>query len=514
MKLWLSNLQKNPRWSALRKDQDGQAVAMVAISMTVLLAMTAAAVDIGHVYLCHRELQTSCDAAALAGAAVIPTSTTTTAVIATATRYSAASGGSNQYSNMGTVTMVTGYPQLRCLSTMQLQGISCVGYLPYNAVTVKEQAVVPLYFAKIFGKSSMTISAGSTAAKGGGSSRPYNIAIMLDTTLSMDTYDADCGNTQMQCSLNGVQVLLKYLDPCGTSQPTCTISQGNSTNSVVRVSLFTFPQIQYPTLSNDTTCSNNYATAAPYTFPSIGAVGYDPGTQNSSTTYQVTNFQSDYRLSDTALNSTSSLVLTAGGVSGCAGLQTPNYAGNYGTYYASTMYAAQSALVAEQLANPGTENVLIILGDGDSNAPQYNPPGYSNGIVVMPPPASGTGTYPSYYGECGQAIDAATFATGQGTAVYTVAYGAPSTGGVNNINSGCWTDASNAGHPAGSHPNISPCNAMAAMASHSWYFFSDYKQTGADTSCVAAQVVTSLNAIFLQIAGDLTVARLVPDNTT
>jgi hypothetical protein len=512
----LSGLFSRRLWSSLRNEQDGQAIAVVTLSIALLLAMAAAAVDIGHVYLCHRELQTSCDAAALAGATVIPTSTSSSTVIAKATAYSSVSGGSNQYSNMGTVTMVSGYPALRCLTTMQAQGISCVGYLPYNAVTVKQQALVPLYFAKIFGKSSMLISASSTAAKGGGSSRPYNIAIMLDTTLSMDTYDADCGNTQMQCSLNGVQVLLKYLDPCGTSQPTCTISQGNSQNSVVRVSLFTFPQIQYPTLSNDTTCANTPATSYQYTFPAIGTVGYNPGTQNNSTTYQVTSFQSDYRLSDTAtsLNTNSSFVLTAGGVAGCAGLQTPYNAGNFGTYYAATMYAAQSALVAEQLANPGTENVLIILGDGDSNAPQYNPPGYSNGIVVMPPPANGTGTYPSYYGECGQAIDAATYATGQGTAVYAVAYGAPSTGGVNNINSGCWTDASNAGHAAGSHPNISPCNAMAAMASHSWYFFSDYKQTGADTSCVAAQVVTSLNAIFQQIAGDLTVARLIPDNTT
>jgi len=476
--------------------------------LAVLLAMAAAAVDIGHVYLCHRELQTSCDAAALAGAAVIPTSTNSSAVMAAATKYSAIATGSNQYSNMGAVTMVTGYPQLRCLSTMQVQGISCVGYLPYNSLTVKEQAVVPLYFAKIFGKSSMTISAASTAAKGGGSSRPYNIAIMLDTTLSMDVYDNDCGNTQMQCSLNGVQVLLKYLDPCGTSQATCTQSQGNSQNSVVRVALFTFPQIQYPTLSNNTTCSNNYATAAPYTFPLIGTVGYNPGTHNNSTTYQVTPFYSDYRISDTStiLNSRSTLALTAGGVAGCAGLQTPNYAGYYGTYYAATMYAAQSALIAAQLANPGTQNVLIVLGDGDANAPQYNPPGYSNGITVMAPPASNTGVYPSYWGECGQAIDAATFATGQGTAVYTVAYGSPSTG--------CTTDQSGQGHLAGSHQNISPCNEMAAMASHSWYFFSDYKQTGADTSCVAAQVVTSLNAIFLQIAGDLTVARIIPDNTT
>ena len=120
----------------------------------------------------------------------------------------------------------------------------------------------------------------------------------------------------------------------------------------------------------------------------------------------------------------------------------------------------------------------------------------------MAPPATATGLYPSYYGECGQAIDAASFAAAQGTTVYTVAYGSPS--------SGCTTDQTGQGHVGGTHPNISPCNELAAMATHSWNFFSDYKQSGSGSTCVAAQAVTSLNAIFLQIAGDLTVSRLIP----
>jgi Flp pilus assembly protein TadG len=495
------------RFRAFWKDDDGQMLPFVAVLMVAMLGMAGLAVDVGHAYLCQRELQASCDAAALAGAAVIPTSSMTSTVISTATNYSSTSNAKNSYGNLSSVTMVAGYPALKCLSTMQTQGISCVGYLPYNALQVKQRAVVPMYFAKLFGMSTMTVGASSTAAKGGGSSRPYNIAIMLDTTLSMTYYDSDCGNTQMQCSLNGVQVLLRYLDPCGFSQQTCTFTAGNAANSVVRVSLFTFPQLQYPTVRYDSDCSNSVATSTSYTFPPIGGTSYMPGTYNNSTTYRIVDFQSDYRVSDTAtaLNSSSLLTTAAGGSPGCAGMNTPNNAGYYGTYYAATMYAAQAALIQERTANPGSENVLIILGDGDANAPQYNPPGNPNGIQVMPYPASGTGLYPSYYGECGQAIDAAAFATGQGTTVYTVAYGSPS--------SGCTTDQSGS-HAAGTHPNISPCNEMAAMASHSWDFFSDYKQTGADTSCVAAQTMVSLNNIFLQIAGDLTVARLIPDNTT
>jgi Flp pilus assembly protein TadG len=486
------------RLRSLLRSESGQALPVIAFMIIALLGMVGIVVDIGHVYICQRELQAACDASALAGAAVIPTSTTTSNVLAVAANFDAAGTGNNTYSNLPNVSLVPGYPVPKCLATMQLQGISCVGYLPYNALQVKLQAPIPMYFARLFGKSSMTITASSTAAKGGGSSKPYNIVIMLDTTLSMNNYDSDCGATQMTCALQGLQVLLKYLDPCGTSQAACTITAGNSANSVVRVSIFTFPQMTYPTVANDSSCSGANATAATYTFPPAAGVSYTPGTSNNSTTYRVTDFQSDYRLSDlaTSLNTSSNLVIASGGVSGCAGMGAPANAGNYGTYYAATMYAAQAALVQEALINPGSQNVLIVLGDGDANAPQTNGP-----YTVMGSGATASGLYPSWKGECGQAIDAGASATAQGTTVYTVAYGAPS--------SGCTTDVN-----AGTHQNVSPCNEMSQIASHSWDFFSDFKQSGSNSTCVAAQVVTSLSDIFLQIAGDLTVARLVSDSTT
>ena len=523
------------RFSALLCRDEGQALPIIAFMLVALLGMVGVVVDIGHVYICQRELQAACDASALAGAAVIPTSITTAAVLATAANFDAAGTGNNTYANLPNVTLVPGYPQLKCLSSMQLQGISCVGYLPYNSIQVKLQAPIPMYFARLFGKTFMTISASSTAAKGGGSSKPYNIAIMLDTTLSMNNFDYDCGATQMTCSLQGLQVLLNYLDPCGTSQSMCTITAGNSANSVVRISLFTFPNLTTSTVQIDSYCTNvlpaasamngysysptlgtyvmppanswsGIATAASYSFPLPlspsypNGVGYSavPANQLTAVTYQLTPFISDYRVSDfsTTLNPTSVLTQAVGGAPGCGGMQPANYAGVYGTYYAATIYAAQAALVQQAVINPGSQNVLIILGDGDSNAPRTN-----GSYTVMGPPATSSGLYPSWNGECGQAIDAAAFASAQGTTVYTVAYGSPS--------SGCTTDVN-----AGLHANIQPCNEMAQIASHSWDFFSDFKQSGSNSTCVAAQVVTSLSDIFLQIAGDLTVARLVSDTAT
>ena len=493
----------------LYRDESGQMLPIVGLMMVVLLGMAGLALDVGHIYLCHRELQSSADAAALAGATAMagatsqPLATTVSGVQAIATSYSSVTGSKNVYRNLSNVTMMSGYPQVKCLTTLQAQGISCVGYVPDNAVQVKLKAMVPLNFAKLFGFPTMTIYASSTAAKGGGPSRPYNIAIVLDTTGSMHhNFDANCGNVRrITCALSGIQVLLQQLDPCGTSQSTCTVTNGVAANSVARVSIFVFPQIMYTTVSNDYNCGTTPPTSTVFSFPTAGATGYNPGTTTRSWTYRVLDFLSDYRVSDTAtsLNTNSLLTNAAGATPGCSGIIVPNNVSYNNTYYAATMYAAQAALTQEQTAYPGSENVMIILGDGDQNAPQT-----SGSTTVMPSPATANANYPSWLGECGQGITAAQSFTN--TIVYTIAYNPPSSGG-------CVTDQDAAFSPntnLSAYPNIQPCNEMAQMATHTWDFFSDDQAN----TCVAAQAETTLSNIFLQIAGDLTEARLVSDSTT
>jgi Flp pilus assembly protein TadG len=529
----------------LLRNESGQVLPFAAVIFVVLLGMAGVAIDVGHVFYCHRALQGDADAAALAGAGSMRTATTSAAVIAASNSFSAAPGSVNARASLPNVTMVTGFPALRCLTTLQNLGIACVGAVPYNALQVKEQAVVPMYFAALFGFNTMTVTVTATAASRGGAATPYNVAVLVDTTLSMLFPDADCGSTQIACAMNGVRVLLTNLTPCAASLPKCTIRNGVAASSVDRVALFTFPNVSTTTAVQDTTCTtavpaptaqnrywsmiNNGLTinfvmpmsttgatpvtpwsllpaAMAYSFPAVGASSYVPAQSDYATypmtlgtaTYQVTPFLSDYRTSNatTLLNPSSTLVKAAGGVIGCGSMMSPNYDGVFGTYYPGAIYAAQSALMAVKAANPGTENVLIVLGDGNATAPQNN----GNNIVIGPP-ATSSGQYPSWVGECGQAVTAAKYATSQGTQVYSVAYGAAP--------SGCASDQS-----GGSYPNISPCQTMADMASASQYFFSDYHQTGSGSVCVAGQPVTSLSDIFTAIAADLTTARLIPDNTT
>ena len=524
------------------EEDHGQTLPMMAVLLVVTAVTAALSIDAGRAYVDDRQLQASTNAAALAGAEALPNST----AVSQADTYSSLSGDNNAMANMPNVSMVSGYPKVVCLTTLTNQGIPCAAPANGNAVQVQQQMVVPLFFARIFGKSSLTLTATATAAARGAGNTPYNVAIILDATLSQNATDDNCGATEMACELNGVQTLLAELDPCSGAYLTCTITNGVATDSVDRVALFTFPAVSVGTVGIDSSCTtpipatysngngngngNGYGngpgnnnntsnydyssqygyysmppqpawsgvpTAVAYSFPTVGASSYSPGTTSTNPTYQVTPFLSDYRTSDTAtsLNTSSALVKAVGGVSGCGGLAPPNYDGNYGTYYAGVLYAAQAALVAEQTANPGSQNVIIILSDGNATAPQT-----LNGITVMPSPATSNGTYASWNNECAQAVTAAKYATNQGTTVYSVAYGSES--------SGCAAD----------NPSITPCQTMTQMASYPQDFYSDYLQsgTGIDTNCVSASNPndTSIAQIFAHIRTNFTTARLIPNGTT
>lgn len=549
------------RLRAFFREDRGQVLPISACMLMGFLGMAAVSIDMGHAMLNYKQLQNAADAAAMAGAQSLPNTTASTV----ATQYSAVASQYNAQAATSGTTMSSGYPKLLCLTTLKNQGMACSSPANANAVQVRLQMSTHLTFAAMarFGYPTMTVAATSTAAMRGASASPYNVAIIVDTTLSMSEYDSDCGATQLACALNGVQVLLKSLTPCAANAGTCTISNGVSANAVDSVSLFTFPAVTVGTVSQDASCttpipstftvtdsggtgSNSWftigngdgtsstggwktntgkgatgATVYPfydaaygyftlpyqdaypdiptgtsYTFPSATATSYNP-TGSTTGTYQVTGFLSDYKTAplSSTLNSNSLLVMAAGGVSNCSGLTPPNYDGALGTYYAGVIYAAQAALTAQKAANSGSQNVIILLSDGNATAPQS-----WNGFASMGS-ANGNGTYPSYKNECSQAITAAQAATAAGTRFYTVAYGSEP--------SGCGSDTT------GTYSGITPCQTMQDMASAAQYFFSDYKQSGSNSTCYSSsQPVSSLAGIFTQIASDLTVSRLIPNNTT
>jgi hypothetical protein len=259
----------------------------------------------------------------------------------------------------------------------------------------------------------------------------------------------------------------------------------------------------------------------------------------------VTSFSNDYRSSDAGKtpNSNSTLVQTLGSpsvngsraVQGC--LAPPNQAGEFGTYLAGTIYAAQAALAAEKASELATNasgtptpiNIMIILSDGNTNASTRY--GLSNQFFQTTPSASGT--YPSDVGDCGQAVVAGQTAKTNGTLIFGIAYGSPASGyfswNPNDVtdsidNGNCPTDqnsfftAFHLGGNVSSYPNISPCQTMKDIASPDTaliqFFFSDYSVSPSSTNCYSANGTgAGLNDIFASISGSLSQARLIPDAT-
>ncbi len=479
------NINRESRLYRLFKDDRGQMLPMMSILLIGFLGTAALSVDLGRAFYGYRELQASTNAAALAGAHVLPNA----GAAAEATAFSSLSGDNNAQNNLSNVSMVSGYPKLECLTSLSNQGMSCVAPASANAVQVQQQMVVNLIFAPIFGKKTLTLTATATAAMAGAATAPYNVAIVLDSTASMNTDDTDCGsNTRFQCALAGVQVFLHDLFPCAQNETTCgTVTNGNVADSVDQVSLFAFPNVTIGTVGSDYDCSSTTPTNKPYTFPSATATTYAPS-GSTTPTYQIIPYSSDYRVSDTSstLSTTSNIAKSVNGVSGCTGMSAP---GGEGTYIAGAIYAAQASLVAAKAAHAGSTNVMIILSDGDAGTTTSG---------AMTGASTTSGTYPSTKQQCAQQITAAKAAGTAGTKVYTVAYGSPS--------SGCATDTA---------PTMSPCTAMQNMASSALYFYSDYTQSGSSSTCESSSQPTSnLNQIFTDIAGSLSVPRLIPNGTT
>jgi hypothetical protein len=429
--------------------------------------MAGLTVDVGYAYVGYNELQSSTNAAALAGAQALPN----TAATSTATTFSAVSGNNNAFPNLPGVAMASGYPKLLCLTTLVNLGIPCIAPANANAIRVSQTVSVPTRFAKLFGTNSFTLTATATAAMRGSAVAPYNVMLIVDTTNSMTQNDNDsgstCKNQRITCALAGVQTLLSDLSPCSARVASCgTATNGNVANPVDTVGVMAFPGLKLSTQVSYEYCGTRTPTPQTQTY-------------NAAPIYQIIPLSSDYRASDTAtaLTATSNLVLATGAERSCAGLDV---VGGQGTFYAGVIDAAQAALVTAQASRPNSQNVMILLSDGDATSTANL--------------AGSATSYPkSNY--CHQAITEANKAKTAGTRVYAVAYGAAS--------SGCDKDS----------PTITPCQTMQQIASSAATFFSD--GGSAKNSCVSAsRPTTALNQIFTEIAGDLTVARLIPNNTT
>jgi Flp pilus assembly protein TadG len=459
---WSRRARCRARRAAKRGLQRGAVSIVVALSLVALLGFAALSIDIGYIAFSQTRLQAATDAAAMAGAMDLWKSASATA-FADAASY-AAGQGKNTLPGGVSVTSTSIAGLALSASSVPLPASQAVA--GYNGIQVTQQASVPLFFARLFGITTKTISATSKAGAGFGAT-PYNVMIILDTTRSMSTTtDSNCKNSQgvaqtrLACAEAGALQLLTGLSLAGDN-----------------VGLMVFPPID--------PSSSGYSFSCSTTEPSVvssGQNGYSAVAASGTTaTYQLSALGGGF-LSGGSLSTSSGIVQALGGASSkCSGLSAP---GGLGTFYAQAIASANAALTSfSQSQSPPGQNAIVLLSDGiatSSTTQLGNVYGQSGGSSYV------------YGSECQAAINTAATAKSGGTTIYTVAY----LGG----------ESANAPQCGDGSDTLMACATMQSIASSQADFYSD--------TCSNASSTQNLNQIFSSIAYSLTKARLIPPNAT
>jgi hypothetical protein len=288
-------------------DERGQVVVLLVVALLGLMGMIALVVDLGYLYWNQRELQSSADAAALAGAMELPDRAKAEAM---AKNYGTGTGARNNDSRL---VSVDEWVTSKCLTSIP-------GCNPVNAVSVEEEGHVDTFFMRLFGISTVSVKVKATACSPCGV-KALDIMLVLDRTGSMcedpsGAPDPNC--TDLKNAQNGMKSFLQFFDP-----------------TVDWIGFGVFP----PAHDIGSRC----------TLPNSG--DYNVATAP----YVVVPLAKDYKLPGGALNTNSNLWKTID----CVKAQGS-------TAYAYAIEAAQAEL--DKDGRKGVQDVIVFLSDGAANS--------------------------------------------------------------------------------------------------------------------------------------------------
>lgn len=177
--------------------ESGSAMMMVSLTAFLLLAAAGMAIDLGRVQVVQSRLSSALDAAGLAAGTVANSGNITT----TATKYFNAN-----------------FPASYMGST--IQPVSIVPNANNSILTLDVQGTVPMTFMKLFGISSMAVSAHSQVTR---ANLGMELVLVFDVTGSMNQIIS--GNlTKLQAAKNASHTLLNILYGSNTSLPNLWVS--------------------------------------------------------------------------------------------------------------------------------------------------------------------------------------------------------------------------------------------------------------------------------------------------
>ncbi len=289
-------------------DDRGQVMILTVMFLVILLGFCALVLDVGHAYLAQRRLQSSVDAAALAGADSLPD-------VPSANTFAGSygNGGSNTPLGVDSVKMT--------VTTACLVGVP--GCTTANSVTVKETGVVKTYFGGLFGVPTLNVNASATACSPCGS-KPLDIMMVLDRTGSMcQAPDGSANCADLNAAKAAMTSFLKLMDP-----------------TLDHVGLAVLP----PAPSATATCS-----------PTIGAMAYKTPTDP----YVIVPLSSDYSVKG-VLDTSSPLVSKLNCVDGTGS-----------TSYANALEMAQAELVKDGRTNVQKVIVFMSDGAANTGPTSY-----------------------------------------------------------------------------------------------------------------------------------------------
>ncbi len=159
----------------LRADSQGNILFFGAAAIVVIVGLVGGAVDMSRTYRVQNRLQNACDAGALAGRRAVSTSGYDTAAQAQAQKFFAVNFDATQQ----------GVTASSFTSSSDDAGATVIG---------SAGATVPMILMQLFGKDSITVSAGCTATEGIGN---VDVTFVLDTTGSMASQLSGTSTTRL-----------------------------------------------------------------------------------------------------------------------------------------------------------------------------------------------------------------------------------------------------------------------------------------------------------------------------
>lgn len=160
---------RSRRW----RNEAGQVFVLFALALPVLLGLSAIVVDVGGLFVQKRTLQSATDAAALAAASDLATTTSCTddCIAALTRRYSGLNTGP---ATLADLTKCPGNGS--CYTWPYVDPVTHVA--DPNRVEVKLKRSVPTLFARVFGISKVTVSARAVAGITPGAPPPYSFVAL------------------------------------------------------------------------------------------------------------------------------------------------------------------------------------------------------------------------------------------------------------------------------------------------------------------------------------------------